>query len=184
MSERRPKSRRTSDPVMKVFLDHKTPMAFGDDAKGSGRKEDYDDYESTCERIRQDNEQLLDEFAASLRSQRLALRTIKAHRDNVEFFINEFLLRENARRPTDGMSEVDAYLGDWFIRKATWSIPRTIKSNATSLYKFYAYLALSGKVAPTDLVELKETIAVRLPEWQAMCERYNDLDVDDWRGTD
>jgi hypothetical protein len=71
------------------------------------------------------------------------------------------------QRPADGIGEIDEFLGDWFIRKAMWSTPRSIKSNATSLYKFYAFLAASGEVTVEELAELKQTIGRRLPEWQA-----------------
>lgn len=146
---------------------------------------DYAAFEKACAQIRQKNGLLLDGFGHMLVSKRLAPRTITAHRDKGSFFINTFLLYTNAtQRPEEGIGEIDEYLGDWFIRKAMWSTPRTIKTNATSLYKFYAFLAASGKVTVAALAELKETIALNLPEWQARCERYNEGETDDWRGLD
>ena len=150
----------------------------------SNMKDAYKEYEKACGQIRQENALLLDGFVLMLRSHRLAPRTISKHRDNVDFYINEFLLYTDAKRPSDGMSEVEAFFGDWFIRKAMWSTPRYIKSSATSLYKFYAFLAASGSVTVAELVDLKETIARRLPEWQARCARYNEGDIDDWRGVE
>lgn len=147
-------------------------------------KNSHHEYEKTCEQIRHENEQLLDGFVALLRKQRLALRTIRTHRENVEFFINEFLLYGDPKRPIEGMGEIDDYFGDWFIRKAMWSTPRTIKSTATSLYKFYAYLAALDRITPAELAALKATIADHLPEWQARCQRYNDPEIHDWRGMD
>jgi hypothetical protein len=148
-------------------------------------KDAYKEYEKACAQIRQENSLLLDGFVLMLRNRRLAPRTISKHRDNVDFFINEFLLyRDATQRPAEGMTEAEAFFGDWFIRKAMWSTPRYIKSSATSLYKFYTFLAASGKVTVAALAELKETIARRLPEWQARCARYNDGDIDDWRGVD
>lgn len=145
-------------------------------------KDDYEKYEKSCERIRQENTQLLDEFVTLLRSQRLAPRTIRTHWENVNFFVNTFLFYQDAKRPADGIGDVSDFFLDWFIRQAMWSTPRTIKSTSTSLYKFYAYLAASEKITPAELAELKETIALHLPEWQARCERYNDGKIDDWRG--
>ena len=171
-----PKSRRPAAPGLKVFVSPKAAVTFGN--------EDETPAMNSCEQIRRENARLLDDFVALLRRQRLAPRTINRHRDNVEFFINEFLLYEDAKRPAEGIGEVEAFLGDWFIRKAMWSIPRAIKSNATSLYKFYAFLAALNRVTPAELAELKQTIARRLPEWQARCERYSDPHIDDWRGMD
>ena len=144
-------------------------------------KDSYEKIEKACEQIRQENAILLESFVAMLQGQRLAPRTIGKHRENVDFFINEFLVYESPQRPGQGIGEVSEYLGDWFIRKAMWSTPRSIKANATSLYKFYAFLAASDKVTAVELAELKQTIASDLPEWQTRCERYNDGDIDDWR---
>jgi len=147
-------------------------------------KDDYGEYTKTCEKIRQENALLLDDFVLRLRGQRLSPRTIRTHRDNVDFFINEFLLSEDPKRPAEGIGEGDDYFGDWFIRKAMWSTPKAITSSARSLYLFYAHLASSGKVASAELAEFKNTLVRRLPEWQARCERYNDADIEDWRGTE
>ena len=180
-----------AEPDARLFVDHETALTLGNEDKATAKisdspnmKDAYKEYEKACGQIRQENAQLLDDFVLMLRSQRLAPRTISKHRDNVDFFINEFLLYTDAKRPSDGIGEVDVFLGDWFIRKAMWSTPRSIKTNATSLYRFYAFLAASGKVTLAELADLKETIALHLPEWQARCERYNDGDIDDWRGMD
>jgi len=115
---------------MKVFVNHKTALAFDDEDKSlrmigasSNMKNDYEKYEKACEQIRQDNTLLLDAFVAMLQGQRLAPRTIGKHRDNVDFFINEFLFYEGPKQPAEGIGEVSEFLGDWFIRKAMWSTP-------------------------------------------------------------
>jgi len=173
---------------LQVFVSPKEPLALGEaegGRSGNGDSQDLNrDYEHTCEQVRQENERLLDAFVALLRRQRLAPRTIKRHRDNVEFFLNEFLLWEGVKTPGEGIGEVDAFLGDWFIRKAMWSTPSAIKSNATSLYKFYAFLAALDRVTPEQLAALSQTIVRQMPVWRAMCERYNDPDIEDWQGMD
>ena len=145
-------------------------------------KNDFTEYENACKQIRQENAILLDGFVLLMHNQRLSPKTINSHRNNIEFFLNEFLLCEDAKQPSDGIAEIEEYFGDWFIRKAMWYTPGTIKSNATSLYKFYSYLAAIDKIPITALVELKEAIVLSMPEWQARCERYNEDDIDDWRG--
>jgi hypothetical protein len=170
---------RPAEPGVKVFIDHKTVLTLDD---SPNMKDRYKDYETTCAQIRQENALLLDDFVARLRGQRLASGTIRKHLENVEFFINEFLLCHDATRPVEGIGEISEFLGDWFIRKAMWSTPRYIKASATSLYKFYDFLAASDKITLAELAELKGTIAQHLAEWQARCQRYNDGDIDDWRG--
>jgi hypothetical protein len=180
---------RPAEPGVKVFVDHKTALTLDDENKtpanfsnSPNMKDRYKDYEKTCGQIRQENTLLLDDFVALLRGQRLAPGTIRKHRENVEFFINEFLLYHDATRPAEGIGEISEFLGDWFIRKAMWSTPRYIKATATSLYKFYGFLAAPDKITLAELAELKGTIARHLAEWQARCQRYNDGDIDDWRG--
>ncbi len=181
-------SRPSPAPGLKVLVGPKAPLALGEaESRRSGNgdpQQQNRDYERACEEVHQENERLLDTFVGLLRRQRLAPRTIKRHRDNVEFFINEFLLWESVKRPDEGIEEVDAFLGDWFIRKAMWSTPSTIKSNATSLCKFYAFLAALDRVSPQQLATLGQTIARQMPEWLARCERFNDPDIEDWWGMD
>ena len=117
-----------------------------------------------------------------LREHRLEPATIRKHRENVDFFINEFLLYQETKKPEEGIDDIDEFLGDWFIRKALWSTPRHIKATATSIYKFYRFLAAADKITLAELAKLKGTIALHLAEWQARCQRYNNLDIDDWRG--
>jgi len=69
--------------------------------------------------------------------------------------------------------------GYWFIRKAMWSSPVQIKSNAASLKKFYAFMHENGKVMKKDLDEMKERIKDEMPEWIAAMERYDDPSITD-----
>ena len=67
----------------------------------------------------------------------------------------------------------------WFIKKAMWSSKSSIKSNATSLKKFYTFLLEKGLIEPDDLQELKETIKEEMSEWLATLERYDDPSIED-----
>ena len=98
---------------------------------------DYAEFEKACEQIRQENGLLLDGFGLMLAGKRLAPRTIRAHRDNVSFFINTFLLYTNAtQRPADGIGEIDEYLGDWFIHGLTWEGPPIAWETNPNLMRF------------------------------------------------
>ena len=78
--------------------------------------------------------------------------TIRRHCTNLDFYLNHFLLYADTLTPADGVSYVGGFLGDWFIHKAVWSNKTTVKANATSLKKFYGFMAA--------------------------VERYHDLDAD------
>ena len=127
--------------------------------------DDYAKYETECKRIRQDNAKLLDGFADWLAAKGLSVATVGRHRENIEFYVNEFLLYEDADRAEDGVLRAGMFLGYWFIRKAMWSSRASIKSNAASLTKFYTFMREKGKVSRESLDSLKMQIKEEMPEW-------------------
>jgi hypothetical protein len=140
---------------------------------------DYEQYEIECNRIRQSNAELLDEFENWLRKSDLTDRTVSKHIENIDFYINEYLLYEDAVEPQDGIDSVSMFLGYWFIKKAMWASESSIKSNAASLKKFYAFLHERGAVSKDDLDSLKETIKEEMPDWLATLVRYDDPSITD-----
>jgi site-specific recombinase XerD len=141
--------------------------------------DEYERYEIECERIRESNGKLLDDFATWLQQSGLSRKTIDKHTENVDFYINEFLLYEDAEEPQEGIHRIGMYLGYWFIKKAMWSSSSSIKSSAASLSKFYAFLHERGLVTQDDLDMLKETIKEEMPEWLATLARYDDSSITD-----
>ena len=141
--------------------------------------DDYEQYEADCERIRQSNEQLLDGFENWLEQKNLTAKTIRKHRENTNFYINEFLLYEDAIEPQEGTGNIGMFLGYWFIRKTTWASAASIRSNAASLKKFYTFLNERGLVSTEDLKYLRKIIKEELPEWLATVARYDDPSITD-----
>ena len=140
--------------------------------------ESYVQYEKECEEIRKENETLLSDFETWLSSKKFVRKTIDRHLSNVDFYINEFLLYEDAIKAADGMDEIGLFLGYWFIKKAMWSNTAAIKENAASLKKFYQYLYEDGKITKDSLQEMKERIKEDMPEWLATMARYDDPDIE------
>ena len=140
--------------------------------------DDTSDYDKQCQEIRQENTTLLGEFSAWLADAGLSTATIRSHRYNLDFFLNHFLLYGDTLRAPDGVGYVGEFLGDWFIRKATWSSKASIKSNAASLKKFYAFMAENAMVKPEELTALKQQIKEEMPDWLDTLDRYNNFDLD------
>ena len=67
--------------------------------------ESYEQYEKECKKIRKENEAPLSVFKTWLSSKNLTRKTIDRHISNVDFYINEFLLYEDAIKAADGMDE-------------------------------------------------------------------------------
>ncbi|MGB5065084.1 MAG: recombinase [Candidatus Competibacter sp.] len=141
--------------------------------------DDYEKYENACKKIRKFNKKLLGEFELSLKSSGLSQNTINNHVSNIDFYVNEYLLYEDAIEAKDGVDAIDMFLGYWFIKKAMWASQSSIKCNATSLKKFYTFLYEKGVIEKEDLNNLKETIKEGMPEWLATLDRYDDPSVED-----
>ncbi len=141
--------------------------------------DDYEKYEKECKKIRKANEHLLNEFEDWLKSSGLSEKTINKHDSNIDFYINEYLLYEDATEAIDGAHAIGMFLGYWFIRKAMWASQSSIKSNATSLKKFYTFMYEKGLIDKEDLIDLKQTIKEDMPEWLATLARYYDLSIED-----
>ncbi len=139
-----------------------------------------DNYEADCEKIRRKNKKLLKEFGAWLEASKLAPKTVKGHISNVDFYINEFLLYEEPlQQAQDGIDGADMFFGYWFIKKASWATPASLKSNAASLTKFYTFLLGKELIDQEALDELKAQIKEEMPEWVATLKRYDNPSIDD-----
>ena len=135
---------------------------------------DYTDYENECAKIRHTNDELLEIFEKDMAASGLSDKTIHRHLSNVDFYLNTFLLREDAHPMEDGLGMLSLFLGDFFIRKCMWSTPRTIKSTATSIKKFYQCMLNHGKIRKEAFAFLCAEIRDEMDVWQADCEAYND----------
>ncbi|MEA3417118.1 MAG: recombinase [Thermodesulfobacteriota bacterium] len=139
----------------------------------------YEKYEKECKQIRKENERLISDFEKWLSNKNLSSKTIEKHTSNVDFYVNEFLLYEDAVEAKDGADEIGMFLGYWFIKKAMWANKTTIKENAASLKKFYQFMYEQGKISEEAFSTLKESIKEEMPEWLATLNRYDDPDIED-----
>ena len=145
-----------------------------------GTKMDYD--ESRTEEIRTANINYLNGFEDHLKNKGLSAKTIRTHIDNVDFFINYFLLNYEVRDVTHGCYSIGEFLGYFFIKKAMWSSVNAIKSNITSLKKFYSYLLEKDIISDDDYHFMCDIIDEDKNTWFARMERYENIDEDnyDW----
>jgi site-specific recombinase XerD len=136
--------------------------------------EDYESYEAECKKIKKVNKKLLNDFASWLRGKNLTEKTIRNHRLNVDFYINDFLLYADTVEAKDGASQIGLFLGDWFIRKAIWSSSATIKSNAAGLKKFYSFMLEKHLIDKETLDDLYDKIKEDMPVWINTLRRFDD----------
>ena len=143
-------------------------MTKSDDARKKAEDQAYAEWERRRAEIMRENEALLTGFEAWLMTKGLGKKTIRDHRLNVDFFINNYLVYyEELHTAAEGVNMVGGFLDSWFPRKALWASPAAIKSNAASFKKFYTFMNERNLVAGNDLLELKEEIKECLPDWMA-----------------
>jgi len=140
--------------------------------------DDYEKFEIECERIKRDNEEYLDKFSEWLKKSKLSKKTINKHISNIDFYINDYLLYDDAIEAKNGADAIGMFLGYWFIRKAMWSSKTTIKSNAASLKKFYTFMKEENLINNVELNKLNETIKEDMPQWLAAMHRYDNITID------
>ena len=134
---------------------------------------DGDDYDAACEAMRQRNQAYLDLFQHSLEESGLKPKTIQNHLDNVDFFINTYLLHYDVQDMEAGCHAVGGFLGDFFIRKCMWSSPTSIKANAASFKKFYKCMLEHGHIAQESYDDLVAIIKEDLELWQEDCRAFD-----------
>ena len=135
---------------------------------------DWEEYDRKCEEIRKENVKYLDIFLKDM--QGFTSKTISNHINNVDFYINEFLLRVDTLTIKDGIYELDDFLGYFFIRKCMWSTPNSIKSTAASIKKFYKSMYQHGVVEKKDYDYVCKEIKDNIDQWMSDCEQFNDPD--------
>ena len=125
-------------------------------------------------RNRKINTKYIEGFVDELSKKGFVDKTIKNHYFNVDFYLNDFLLREDALTMENGCK--DEYLSDFFgyffIRKCMWSTLDTVKSTIASLKKFY-------RLSKEDYEEFTDTIRVNKEYWIDCCSEYND-GISEW----
>lgn len=134
---------------------------------------DYEEYERQCEARRQENARYLAWFEESLKDAGLAQKTIRRHLDNVDFYLNVFLLRSEPLGMERGCFMADEFLGDFFIRKCMWSTPGSIRSTAASFKKFFKCMLEHEAIERESYDYLIETIREDMEFWTEDCEQFN-----------
>lgn len=137
----------------------------------------YDIYLKKCEDIKKTNNALLEFFYNDLKKAGLTEKTINRHIFNVDFYINEYLIRTDTLTMESGITMIDDFLGNFFIRKCMWSTPAKVSATATSIKKFYKCMLDHEKIAKQDYELLCAIIKDSIDIWQENCAIYNDPDA-------
>ena len=138
----------------------------------------FQEFEEKCDIIREKNYEYINLFQADLIQHNLSIKTINRHTDNVDFYLNVFLLREDLVTMERGCGSwfIEDFFGYFFICKCMWSTPGSIKTTASSIKKFYKCMLNHDKIKKEQYDYLCETIKYGMGNWVSDCERYNNYD--------
>ena len=131
----------------------------------------YEQYEEQAEKEREDNRKIIHQFRKWLVEKGLKEKTINKHVDNILFYINEYLLYEEAIPAEEGITSINEFFNWFFPRKAMWSSLTSTKETVASLKKFYKYLVEIGLVDEEDYRFLLSEVKHNMDEW---LEHYDD----------
>jgi hypothetical protein len=136
----------------------------------------YEEYEMQCKQQQEKNNNYLEIFERDLMEAGLTHKTISNHVSNVDFYINDYLLREAPFEMQKGCgNKIDMFLGYFFIHKCMWSTPGTIKTTAASIKKFYKCMNEHGYVSKVKYNNLCTIIKENMDEWQDDCTAFNNF---------
>jgi hypothetical protein len=136
----------------------------------------YEEYEMQCKQQQEKNNNYLEIFERDLMEAGLTHKTISNHVSNVDFYINDYLIREEPFEMQEGCgSKIDMFLGYFFIHKCMWSTPGTIKTTAASIKKFYKSMNNHGYISKEEYICLCTTIKENMEIWQDDCAAFNNF---------
>lgn len=142
---------------------------------------EFEEYLARNEAIHKKNDEYLTIFKQDLVAANLKEKTINNHLENVSFYLNYYLLGVEDLEMQAGYDDViDSFFGHFFIPKATWATPATIKATATSIRKFYKSMLDHGYVEKEHYDELHSIIKSDLSIWQTECKEYNESLDEAW----
>jgi len=125
-----------------------------------------------------ENEILLNLFERYLTGQNLVKKTIKKHCDNIDFYINTYLLHDSVEKPEDNLNSIDMYFDYFLPRKTLFGSVNDTKNQIASLKKFYKFLLELNRIHKNDYNEMLEMIKACKDSWFAV---YNDENInEDW----
>lgn len=150
-------------------------MSLCDRRKGISMN--YEEYEMQCKQQQEKNNSYLGIFERDLMEAGLTHKTISNHVSNVDFYINDYLLREVPFEIQEGCGrKLVMFLGYFFIHKCMWSTPGTIKTTAASIKKFYRCMNEHGYVSKVKYNYLCTVIKKNMEIWKEDCAKFNNFE--------
>lgn len=139
-----------------------------------------ENYEKQFKENEKRNKKFIDEFEKYLKEKDLVEKTIKKHINNISLYLDDYLNYYELAKMEDGISRIDSFLGDWFIRKCMWASKTSIKETAASIKKFYQAMLEYQHITKEDYKYVCDEIKENMECWLDSLEMYDDDSFYDW----
>lgn len=112
----------------------------------------------------QNNEVLVGQFKEFLEEKGFVEQSVEKHVYNISYFLDEYLLPRKVKLE-EAITEIDAFMGNWFLKKTPWVTTTAIQSMSRSLQNFYKFLIKEERVSPKQLQILQMKIKRSYKTW-------------------
>lgn len=133
-----------------------------------------DDVDAVMDKMNSQNKEVLEAFETYLQASGITAKTISKHLNNIDFYINHYLLYDEFISPNKGHDRLDDFFGNFFPRKAMWSSANSVKENITSLKKFYSYLNELSLISNADFKNMTNVIQEEKEHWMGLYDNEFD----------
>jgi len=133
----------------------------------------FDQWNKEVEKVKLQNQTVFDTYETWLNDQSIKGDEAKQYLADISFFAQTFLILNEAIPVEKGMSHIDEYLGDFFIREVPWASPETIEANAKSFLKFYSFLLNTKQINDDDYSYLQHILNSESEKWVKNYYAYN-----------
>ena len=117
---------------------------------------EYKNYQQARIETKGTKAELLNDFEQWL-GRKVSSGTAQRHCQDVEPYINTFLLYNEASAANQQARRIATFMGYWFIRRGRAN-PASTTENAASLDKFCSFMQEKGKIDAHALNDIKQTI--------------------------
>lgn len=122
----------------------------------------------------------LEQFEKWLKNKKLSDRMIRNHLNNVDLYINDYLNYYEITLMEDGVTGVEMFFMDWFVRKCAWTSESSIRTTATSIKKFYECMMKLGFVKEKNYELLANILKKNMNKYIDNFIEYEMEFADEW----
>lgn len=125
-----------------------------------------EEYDSFCEKHLRRNQEFLQMFAKDIEN--LSPKNQKSHMNNLEMFLNDYLVQRVSVPMEKGIRHMNNYFGYFLPRKGMCS-GEELRLAATSVKMFYKSMTLYGVVEAEEYEYLCNTLSDGMEKWVQKC---------------